>query len=128
MKKIIGISILSLIFFISPVWGLDIDTEYAFLGDEIFIVLETIGDNEMAVIDGGVLVNEQWYYFDIEDIKITRITEDAEQGKVFGHTENNHNFYILWNVDGDTVELMGKMWVDNEKVRIIETVTVEPLF
>ena len=101
MKKIIGISILSLIFFISPVWGLDIDTEYAFLGDEIFIVLETIGDNEMAVIDGGVLVNEQWYYFDIEDIKITRITEDAEQGKVFGHTENNHNFYILWNVDGD---------------------------
>lgn len=128
MKKIIGISILSLIFFISPAWGLEIDTEYAFLGDEIFIVLETIGDNEMSVIDGGILVNEQWHYFDIDNMKIIRITEDVNHGKVFGHTENNHYFYILWDVDEDTVELMGKMWVDEEKARIIETVEVEPLF
>jgi len=128
MKKIFGISVLILSFFISPAWGLEANTEYAFLGDEIFVVLETLGDNEMSVIDGGFLINDEWYYFDIENIKITRTSVDADQGKIFGQTENNHSFLIKWDIDGTTAQIKGEMWTDDDKIRIIESVDVEPLF
>lgn len=123
---IFGISFTLL--FTSPAWGLENNTEYAFLGDEIFIVLETIGDNEMSVIDGGFLINDEWNYFDIENIKITRITADGEEGKIFGQTENDHNFFIKWIIDGNTAKIIGKMWTDDDKIRTIESVDVEPLF
>ncbi len=128
MKKIFGISFLLLGFFISPAWGLEDNTEYAFLGNEIFLVLETIGNNEMSVIDGGILVNDKWDYFDIENIKITRISEDVDTGKIFGQTESNHSFFIKWDIDGTTAEIKGIIWTDDDRIRIIESVDVEPLF
>lgn len=123
----IFLGIIVLIIAVPSALALENNTEYAMEGEEIFVIFE-LENNELATIDGGMLVDDSWQFFDMENIKFIRGSDDFSDVRLFGTTENGHNFYLKWNQDETDVLLMGKIWTEDGKFRIIENLSIEKLF
>ena len=128
MIRAVFVGLFVLTFALTPAWALENDTEYILQGEEIFVVFETIGNVKLSTIDGGILHNDEWYFFDIDNIKINRSLDDANKMQLFGTTEDGHNFDFKWEINGDTVSLSGEFDADGEKIMIIENILLEKLF
>ncbi len=122
----LGLAIL--IFTIPSVWALENNIEYTLQGEKIFVVFEILENNELSTIDGGILTNNEWQFFDIDNIKHFRSSEDFNKMRLFGTTDEGDSFYLKWVMTDNEALLMGKLWQNDDKFRIIEKISLEELF
>jgi len=113
---------------IIPVFALESDTEYFIESENIFLILSTDSANEIIFDGGGVTADGVLFEFDEKQIKVIRITENGDHGRIFGKTIQGNYYYVIYDITDDDVKLYAKVWHNNTTTRLVEVATIEKLF
>ena len=92
---------------------IDVDSSGVTTFEEVFITPE--GDTGDFVMDA-------------DSAKIVRVSSDQSHGLIFGKTFSGNTALVIFDIDGDEVKLMAKVWTDNGVERIVSNGEVISLF
>jgi len=131
MQKIIVFSVLFVlvsVFSANETFGLESDTEYFLSSDSIYLIFQVDATNENTLTDGGITINDTFYEIDTEQVKVWRVTDDGDYGRIFGKTTSGDNYYLIYDVNGFDGKILFKVWMDGKVTRVIEDVEIDKLF
>jgi len=128
-----GVMILSLLaVFLVPSmvfsFALESDTDYVINSDSVFLILEVDSSNNVNFTDGGITINDTYNELDMNQVKVLRVTENGDHGRIFGKTIQGDNYYIVYDIDGNNATIYSKIWQDNTNTRLIENANIDKLF
>jgi len=113
---------------VSEIDALETNTEYFIDSENMFLIVAVDASNKVTFVDGGIAVNDKWYMFDENNIKIWRTAEQGDSGRIFGRTIQGDLFYAKYEVNRNEGTNFCLLWHDGIKTRIVENSTVEKLF
>lgn len=91
---------------------LEVDSQGNAIFEEVFITTDDASE----------------FIMDANTANSVRISDDHSHGKIFGKTLDGDYALIIFEIDGDDVELKAKVWADSGKERIISNGEVISLF
>jgi len=127
-KNIIILSVSLLLVSVISVYALESNTEYFISSESILLVFKVDSSNKVILADGIIMINDVSYDFDITQVKVWRITDNGDHGRIFGKTIQGDYYYMIYDIDGEKVTLFSKLWHDGTKTRILEDATIDKLF
>lgn len=127
-KNIIILSISLLSALVIPVYALESNTEYYINSESMFLILEVDSSNNVIFVEGAIIMDDEYHEFDTTQVKVLRITDDGDHGRIFGKTIQGDYYYMIYNIDGENTTLFSILWNDGTKTRIIENAIADKLF
>lgn len=106
--------------------GLESDESYFLDSENTFMILEMSQNGTPIILEGGISVDEVWYDWDAENLKVTRITDNGDAGRIFGTTDEGISFYIIYDLNESEIRI--KVWHDRTTTSIIEDISATSLF
>lgn len=132
-KKIILFSLLFVLVImfsanVNETFGLESDTEYFLSSDSVYLIFAVGASNENTLNDGGITIDDILYDMDVDEVKIWRVTNDGDYGRIFGKTTSGDNYYLIYDINGFDGKILFKVWMDGEVTRVIEDAEIDKLF
>jgi len=132
-KKILLFSLLSVLIImfsgnVNEIFGLESDTDYFVSSDSVYLIFQVGASNENTLIEGGITIDNTLYELDVDQVKIWRVTNDGDYGRIFGKTTNGDNYYLIYDMNGFDGKILLKVWTDENIIRVIEDAEIDKLF
>ena len=119
------------VFMIPSAFALESGNTY-FLDDSEFVsILIDVDSSGVATFEEVFITPEGdvgEFVMDTDSAKIVRISDDNSHGLIFGKTFSGNTALVIFDIEGDEVKLMAKVWTDNGKERIVSNGEVISLF
>ena len=108
-------------------YALESDQDYFVESENITFLLNVDQDGNTQVIDVFINVDNNEYIFDPQQKSIERIESNGDKGRIYGNLESDGKFYLIYDIPEEKIFV--KIWVDGQKIRIVEPITnIESLF
>lgn len=132
-KMIISVPILFVLVIIfsgnvNETFGLEPNTDYFISSDSMYLIFEVVVSDENILTEGGITIDNILYEFDVDQVKIWRVTNDGDYGRIFGKTLDGDYYYLIYDMNGFDGKLLIKIWTDGNVTKLIEDAEIGKLF
>jgi hypothetical protein len=109
-------------------YALETNNNYFVESKETFMMIEIDSSGKTTLQQGGMVINNQWEYWDAESLKKSQTQKNGDIGRFFGKTSNGNLFYGMYDIVGNIAQIKIKIMHDGIKSVIIENASITEIF